>query len=95
MLIAVSIKIGSGPKCTTLKDNEIVAPVNNIVHSLFEDVKVRFNETPVTAISQGFGLKSVMETIISSEANSKVYWLQSQGFYEDDYSNMDAVTGNG
>jgi len=52
------------PDGTAITDADVVAPANNILHSLFSQVKLYINETAVTPPSNYYGYKAFIERVL-------------------------------
>lgn len=65
-----------------------VAPVNNILHSMFEHVTVELNHTPIVS-SNLYNYSSYMVHALGYSKISKETWLQSIGMNYDVYSNSE------
>lgn len=78
----------------TLEDR--VAPVNNMIHSLWDQVDVLFQQKLISSSTKNYQYKSMMETLLTYDAGAKNTQLQSAGFFKDTAGLMDAadpVTG--
>ena len=59
-------------------------PVNLLLHSLFSDVEVSLNETPVTSSNNTYAYRAYIETLLSYGTTAKQSQLTSQLYYKDD-----------
>jgi len=71
-----------------------VAPVNNIVHSLFESVTLKINDQPITKSASNYPYKAYITQTLSYPSIVKVNQLQAEGFYGDVAPHMDTTTDN-
>lgn len=82
------------------KDNSVpdtdknVAPVNNILHSLFESVSLKINDQPITKSASNYPYKAYITTTLSYPSFVKVAQLQCEGYYADIAPHMDTSTSN-
>ena len=61
-----------------------VGPINLFLHSLFSDVEVSLNETPVTSSNNTYAYRAYIETLLSNGTTAKQSQLTSQLYYKDD-----------
>ena len=54
-----------------LANDAAVGPVNLFLHSLFSDVEVSLNETPVTSSNNTYAYKTYIETLLSYGTTAK------------------------
>ena len=91
-LMAVKVKIVKKDG-TALDDNFECSCINNVVGSVFSDMKMYFNGVMITSISQNYHYKAIFENILNFGDEVKTSWLQTSGFYTDTFNAMDAVKG--
>ena len=60
-----------------------VGPVNLFLHSLFSDVDVSLNKTPVTSSNNTYAYRAYIETLLSYGSTAKQSQLTSQLYYKD------------
>lgn len=65
-----------------------VAPINNILHSMFEHVTVEMNHTPVVT-SNLYNYSAYLVNTLGYSKDSKDTRLRSSGMYYDSYSNTE------
>lgn len=58
----------------------LIAPVNNILHSLFETVSVHFSKILVNPSSKYYPWKAYLNTLLSFNSEAKSTWLMQQGW---------------
>ena len=58
-------------------------PVNNFLHSLFQDVTVRFNSTIVEQSQSMYPYRAYLEDLLNYDGESKNTFLQRQCFFKD------------
>ena len=78
----VRAKITRGDGANIANDAE-VGPVNLFLHSLFSDVEISLNETPVTSSNNTYAYRSYIETLLSYGSTAKQSQLTSQLYYKD------------
>ena len=71
-----------------------VAPVNNILHSIFESITVKINDTPISKTGSNYPFKAYITSTLSYPAFVKVAQLQTEGYYADIAGHMDASINN-
>ena len=80
--------------CSPLANDDLTAPVNNFIHSLWNDVKVTINGTAVTPKEENYAYKSLIEKLLSFGDCA----IGSQGeaslFIKDTAGAMDHLTNN-
>ena len=82
------------------KDNSLpdtakkVAPVNNILHSLFESITLKINDLPITKTGSCYPYKAYITSTLSYPSIVKVAQLQTEGFYPDIAPHMDTSDSN-
>ena len=72
-----------------LANDAEVGPINLFLHSLFSDVEVSLNETPVTSSNNTYAYRSYIETLLSYGSTAKQSQLTSQLYYKDDAGAME------
>ena len=59
--------------------------VNNLMHSLFQNVEISLNGTPVSSANNLYPYKALLEAELSHNASCKEGWLRCQGYeFEED-----------
>ena len=74
---------------TALANDAAVGPINLFLHSLFSDVEVSLNETPVTSSNNTYAYRAYIETLLSYGTTAKQSQLTSQLYYKDEISAME------
>ena len=75
---------------TDMKEQKMVAPINNVLHSLFNQVDVQLQQQLVST-GQNYGYKAYMETLLQFGSDAKESQLQAQCFIKDKAGYMDTV----
>ena len=77
-------------------DSEVLAPINLFLHSIFRQVHVAFQQTPLPHTGTNYPYKSYMDIILNSNQMEQDGVLTSQFFYKDilDVGTNDAKTGS-
>ena len=88
LLIRAKLVRGVG---TDLAADTPVAPVNNWLHSLFSQVDVYLNDTPVTPSSNTYPFRAYVDSVLSYGDEAKNTQLTSQLWYKDTAGHMDAT----
>jgi len=68
-----------------------VGPVNLFLHSLFSQVYISLNGTLITASTNTYPYRALLETLLSYGENAKKTQLSSALFYKDQAGKMDSV----
>ena len=76
---------------TDLGNDDIAAPVNNWLHSLFSQVDVSLNETLITPSSQTYAFRAYIENLISYGEDAKKTQLGSVLWFKDTKTKMDSL----
>ncbi len=63
--------------------NKTVAPVNNILHSLFESVRLTINDVPITVSPNNYAYKAYITNCLTYGPSVKSAQLACQGWYSD------------
>ena len=69
---------------TALPDKTLVAPVNNIIDSLFDNVTIKLNSTNINPRDQKYAYRAYLSKLLSYNNDAKQTWLQAEGWYEDE-----------
>ncbi len=62
-----------------------VAPINNILHSLFKSVRVWVGESSITPNADNYHYKSFMIDYLSMDGFAKYTWMSAAGWNQDSY----------
>lgn len=89
--VRVSITTADG---RNLRPTDVIAPVNNIMHSLFSDVILTINNEVVEGGSHQYGYKALLTNLCTMNKGAKESQLQSSGWYKDTEGYMDAAQHN-
>ena len=63
-----------------------IAPVNNVLHSLWESIDVSLNHQSVAANDRHYAIKAMVLDELNFSEDSKGTWLRTQGYWEDAYT---------
>lgn len=74
-------------------ENPNVGPVNNFMHSLFNQVDVFFNQKPVSPPNNAYAYRSYIETLLNYGPAAKKSHLTSVLWYTDTAGKMDNILG--
>jgi hypothetical protein len=80
---------GSLPEKTTN-----VGTVNNLLHSMFESVRLTVNDLPLTISPSHYPYKAYISNVLTYSTEVKTAQLQTHGFYPDTYDHMEAEDDN-
>ncbi len=73
--------------------NKTVAPVNNILHSLFESVRLTINDVPITVSPNNYPYKAYITNCLTYGPSVKSAQLSCQGWYSDLGNHMGPISG--
>ena len=76
---------------TALTEQTKVAPINNILHSVFSQVQVKLKDTVISHPSPNYGYRAYLETLLNYDRQAKDTWLKSQGWYFDQAGEFDTA----
>ena len=79
---------------SVLGSDKQVAPVNNMIHSLFESVRITVNDFLISTSSNHYPYKSYISTCLTYSTMAKNSHLHTQGYYQDLSSHMGPVDTN-
>lgn len=80
---------------TDLTINDSVAPINNLLSSLFDHVGIELNGKPVTPPSNHYNYRAYLEKLLNYSKEAKSTHLASGLFVQDEALKMDDVGGSG
>jgi len=88
LYVRVKVKQNNG---NDLADDAAVGPVNLFLHSLFSQVDISLNGTLITASTNTYPYRALLETLLSYGEDAKKTQLTSALFYKDMAGKMDSV----
>jgi hypothetical protein len=80
---------------TDLPDDDNVAPVNNFLHSMFSQVDVSLNGTQISASTNTYAYRAIIETLLSFNSDAKNSQLGLSLYYKDQSGRMNQITVDG
>lgn len=89
-MLYVKAKV-TAPDGTDLGANDPIGPANLFLHSLFSQVDISLNGTLITASTNTYPYRAMMETLLSYGKDSKTSQLTSALYYKDQPGRMDSV----
>ncbi len=89
----VTVKIVKADGISLPDSTKIVAPVNNILHSLFESVRLTINDVPITVSPSNYPYKAYITNCLTYGPSVKSAQLTCQGWYSDMGNHMGPVPG--
>lgn len=92
-LIEVRVKIVTNTGALPEKTKE-VSVANNILHSMFESVRLLLNDTPITVNGSNYPYKAYVTNCLSYDSLVKLSQQTLQGWSADYSSHMGASTSN-
>jgi hypothetical protein len=93
----VTVKIVKSDGISLPDATKSVAPVNNILHSMFESVRLTINDVPITVSPSNYPYKAYITNCLTYGPAAKGAQLSCQGWYSDLGNHMgpDAGTNSG
>jgi hypothetical protein len=89
----VTIKIVKADGTSLPDSTKTVAPVNNILHSLFESVRLTINDVPITVSPGNYPYKAYITNCLTYGPSVKSAQLSCQGWYSDMGNHMGPIPG--
>ena len=71
-----------------------IGPINNILHSLFESVRLTINDMPISVSPNNYPYKAYISNCLTYSTVVKSAQLACQGWYSDTSSHMNAGDDN-
>jgi len=93
-MLYVRVKVTAADGANLAADSRI-APVNLFLHSLFSQVDISLNGTLITASTNTYPYRAMLETLLSYGEDAKSSQLTSALYYKDKAGQMDATTIEG
>ncbi len=88
-MLAVKVKLTKSDGVTKPDDGTVIAPINNVLHSLFSSSATYLNDQILNNSTDMYPFKAYFFTSLSYGADSKFSFLQGSGFYPDTNTYMD------
>lgn len=92
--LQVTIKITKSDSKTLPDKTKNVAPVNNILHSLFDTYRMKINDTLVTKNSSYYPYRAYITNCLTYSSAYKAAQLITEGYVQDLHLHMGPETGN-
>lgn len=96
-MLSLQVKIVNSTANANLANTDVVAPVNNWLHSTFSDVILTIGGTQIEGGNQIYPYKAYMTNLLTHGVSSKDTQLKSSGWFKDTTGHMnsgaDANTG--
>jgi hypothetical protein len=89
----VTVQIVKSDGVTLPDSTKTVAPVNNILHSLFESVRLTINDVPITVSPNNYPYKAYITNCLTYSPAVKSAQLSCQGWYTDLGNHMGPEVG--
>jgi hypothetical protein len=78
-----------------LPNDDDVAPVNNFLHSMFSQVDISLNGTQISASTNTYAYRAIIETLLSFSTDAKNSQLGMSLYYKDQAGRMDEIAVDG
>lgn len=78
-------------KAEKIKDDTLVVPVNNFLHSLFNQVDVFLNQKPVSPPNNSYAYRAYIETLLNYSEEAKMSHLTTSLWYDDTPGHIETV----
>ena len=92
--LCLSIKLVSSTGEVVMND-DIISPINNILHSMFSQVDVTLKNTSCSFPSPNYPYRAYIENLLNYSNESKNGWLQNEGWYPDEDNLFDSQNNKG
>ncbi len=79
---------------TKIDRAKVIGPVNNVMHSLFEECKIYLNDILINDSNENYPYKALIIDLLSYGSDAKYSFLQAQGFIQDTAGNHDNTDQN-
>ncbi len=90
----VTVKITKSDGVSVPNVNNLVGPVNNVLHSLFESVRLTINDVPISVSPGNYPYKAYITNCLTYPTNVKSSHLQMQGWFSDLSAHMEPSLSN-
>jgi len=91
----LQVKVRIVKSTGTLPDTaKVVAPCNNILHSMFENVRVYLNDEPIFKNPSYYPYKAYITNTLTYSSSYKSAQLSTEGYYPDLHNHMGAEDNN-
>lgn len=77
-----------------ISESDQVGPINNFASSLFRQVEIKLNGTPIEPTNNSYAYKAYLNDLLNYGEDAKSSYLQTSLFFKDDASEMDNLTFN-
>ena len=91
-MLQIQCRIKNATGDANLINNELVAPVNNWLHSMFSDVMVTLSGDVVEGGDHHYPYKAYFSNLLMHGTNSKAQHLAASGWYKDTAGKMNTGT---
>jgi len=91
MKVTIQKKNTNGGVISTIADADVIGPVNNFLHSMFEQVEVKFNNITVENSNKYYAYKAYIEKVLSSDDTNINTTYPNELFYFDTSGMMESV----
>ena len=71
-----------------------VSTVNNLLHSMFDSIRLTVNDLPLTISPSHYPYKAYITNVLTYSTEVKSAQLQTQGFYPDTSEHMETSSDN-
>jgi hypothetical protein len=89
----VTVKIVKADGTSLPDTSKTVAPINNVLHSLFESVRLTINDVPITVSPGNYPYKAYITNCLTYGPSVKSAQLSCQGWYSDMNNHMGPAPG--
>jgi hypothetical protein len=89
IFLELELKLENASNGLPPADNAMVAPVNNVMHSVIERVRVSINEVPITTYNEHYAYKAYLNQLIEYNHEVKRTQLRLQGWEDDSVGAFD------
>lgn len=87
----LSLRVQLKPRTGVMDANDKVAPVNNLLHSLFNQLDVSFNQKLVSPSNNAYAYRAYIETLLTYKSSTKASQLTAGMWLDDTPKQFDSL----
>ena len=78
-----------------IDNNDVVAPINLTLHSMFSEMELKLNDTLVSSLDSTYAYRAYLETLLSYSTEAKKSQLTASMYYKDTAGSLDILALDG
>lgn len=90
-MLHVKAKIVQEDGTTAIPADDVIAPVNYLLHAMFQQVEIYLNGTQISNSNSNYPYRAIIEALLSYGGDSKKTQMAAAGFESDQADRMDSV----